>query len=65
MENLLRRITHYSEICQGKPGIRELRYPVEFILELLSAGITINEILADYDDLKREDILATCHYSEL
>jgi uncharacterized protein (DUF433 family) len=65
MENLLQRITHHSEICHGKPCIRGLRYPVEFILELLSAGMTIDEILADYDDLEREDILATCHYNEL
>jgi uncharacterized protein (DUF433 family) len=55
---LLQRITHDPEICHGKPCIRGLRYPVEFILELLSAGMTIDEILADYDDLEREDILA-------
>ena len=65
MENLLQRITHHSEICHGKPCIRGLRYPVEFILELLSAGMTIDEILADYDDLERVDILATFHYNEL
>jgi len=35
-----------------------LRYPVEMILELLSSGMTIDEILADYEDLEREDILA-------
>ncbi len=58
MENLLQRITHDPEICHGKPCIRGLRYPVEFVLELLSAGMTIDEILADYDDLEREDILA-------
>ena len=58
METLLQRITHNSEICHGKPCIRGLRYPVEFILELLSSGMTIYEILANYDDLEREDILA-------
>lgn len=55
---LLQRITHDPEICHGKPCIRGLRYPVEFILELLSSGMAIDEILADYDDLEREDILA-------
>jgi uncharacterized protein (DUF433 family) len=65
MENLLRRITHHSEICHGKPCIRGLRYPVEFILELLSAGMTIDEILTDYNDLEREDILAAFHYNGL
>ncbi|HLO88271.1 MAG TPA: DUF433 domain-containing protein [Nostocaceae cyanobacterium] len=59
MENsLLQRITIDVNICHGKPCIRGLRYPVEFILELLSAGMTIDEILADYDDLERDDILA-------
>lgn len=55
---LLQRLTHHPEICHGKPCIRGLRYPVEFILELLSSGMEIDEILADYDDLEREDILA-------
>ena len=45
-------------MCDGKPVVRGLRYPVEMILELLSAGMTIEEILADYEDLEREDILA-------
>jgi uncharacterized protein (DUF433 family) len=59
MENqLLKRITHNQDICHGKPCIRGLRYPVEFILELLSSGMTTEEILADYDDLELEDIQA-------
>lgn len=59
MENqLLTRITHHQDICHGKPCIRGLRYPVEFVLELLSSGMTIEEILADYDDLEAEDIQA-------
>ncbi|YAG11518.1 hypothetical protein NSTC745_00775 [Nostoc sp. DSM 114161] len=59
MENkLLQRITHNPDICHGKPCIRGLRYPVELILELLSSGMTNEEILADYDDLEYEDIQA-------
>ena len=59
MDNpLLQRITHNPNICHGKPCIRGLRYPVEFILELLSSGMTTEEILADYDDLESKDILA-------
>jgi uncharacterized protein (DUF433 family) len=54
----LQRITHNPEICHGKPCIRGLRYPVKFILELLSSGMTIEDILADYDDLESDDILA-------
>ena len=52
------RITINPEICHGKPTIRGLRYPVETILELPSSGMTIEEILADYEDLERGDILA-------
>ncbi|MDZ8134634.1 MAG: DUF433 domain-containing protein [Nostoc sp. DedQUE04] len=59
MDNtLLERITHNPNICHGKPCIRGLRYPVEFILELLSSGMTTEEILADYEDLESKDILA-------
>ena len=61
--NLLDRITIDPEICHGKPTIRGLRYPVETILELLSAEMTIDEILADYEDLEREDILAALSYA--
>lgn len=59
MDNtLLKRITHNPDICHGKPCIRGLRYPVELILELLSSGMTTEEILADYDDLESDDIFA-------
>jgi uncharacterized protein (DUF433 family) len=59
MENkLLQRITYNQDICHGKPCIRGLRYPVELILELLSSGMTTEEILADYDDLELDDIQA-------
>jgi uncharacterized protein (DUF433 family) len=62
-QNLLGRITIDPDICHGKPCIRGLRYPVETILELLSAGMTIGEILADYDDLERQDILAVLAFA--
>ena len=63
MQPLLARITIDPEICHGKPCIRGLRYPVETILELLSAGMTTDEILADYPDLEREDILAALSFA--
>jgi uncharacterized protein (DUF433 family) len=56
---LLKRITIDPEICHGKPTIRGLRYPVEMILELLSGGMTPQEIVEDYEDLEYEDILAS------
>ncbi len=57
-EPLLERITHHPDVCHGKPCIRGLRYPVEFLLELLNSGMTTEEILTDYEDLEREDIQA-------
>lgn len=59
---LLSRITINPEICHGKPTIRGLRYPVENMLELLAAGMAIDELLEDYPDLEREDILACINY---
>jgi uncharacterized protein (DUF433 family) len=61
---LLDRITIDPEISHGKPTIRGLRYPVETILELLNSGMTVDEILADYEDLEREDILAVVEASK-
>ena len=63
MQNLLQRITIDSEICHGKPSIRGLRYPVETILQLLSSGMSTEEILEDYEDLKKEDIMASLLYA--
>lgn len=57
------RITLDPNLCHGKPCIRGLRYPVENILELLSSGMGIEEILADYEDLQREDILAVLRFA--
>ena len=51
------RITMDPDICHGKPTIRGLRYPVKMILQLLSSGMTIDDILTDYEDLEKEDIL--------
>ena len=57
------RITMDPDICHGKPTIRGMRYPVEMILELMSSGMTIEEILADYEDIEREDILASLEFA--
>ena len=46
------------KISFGKPTIRNMRYPVEIMLDLLAAGMTTEEILEDYPDLEKEDIQA-------
>ena len=63
MDTLLSRITIDPAVCHGKPCIHGLRYPVETLLELLSSGMSIDEILADYEDLEREDLLAALAFA--
>ncbi len=60
---LLDRITIDPEICHGKPTIRNKRYTVDLILDLLSSGSTHAEILEDYPNLEEEDILACLAYA--
>ena len=59
----LERITIDPSICHGKPCIRGLRYPVETLLELLSSGMSVDEILGEYGDLERDDILAALEFA--
>lgn len=63
MNPLLTRITINPDVCHGKPTVRNMRYPVEMILDLLSAGMSNDEILADYPALQVEDILACLAYA--
>jgi uncharacterized protein (DUF433 family) len=58
----LERIRSDPAVCHGQPTIRGLRCTVESVLELLSAGMTIDEVLADCPDLEREDILAALEF---
>jgi len=52
------RIVIDPEVLAGKPVIRFTRLAVEFILELLAAGQSESDLLANYPGLTREDILA-------
>ena len=60
---LSERIVVDPEILAGKPVIRGTRLAVEFILELLAAGQSENEVLNNYPGLTREDILACLSYA--
>ena len=51
------------DILFGKPSIRNKRYPVTMVLDLLSAGMTNQEILEDYEDLEEQDIFACLAYA--
>ena len=60
---LLRRITMEDGKCGGRPCIRGTRMRVVDILELLSAGASVEEILRDYPGLDRDDVLAALEYA--
>ena len=62
-DSLLDRITINSEIGHGKPTIRNKRYTVEGMLEYLAGGDTVEEILEEFPDLEREDLLACIQYA--
>lgn len=57
------RITTDPDILSGKPVIQGTRISVEFILELLSSGMEADEVLEEYPQLERDDILAALDYA--
>jgi uncharacterized protein (DUF433 family) len=61
----LNRITINSSICHGKPCVRGMRWPVEVVIDLLSSGMTIPEIVEDHPELEQDDILACLEYAKL
>jgi uncharacterized protein (DUF433 family) len=61
----IERITVNPEICHGKPCIRGMRFPVEVILDMLGAGMGMDDILEDHPELEKEDILASLNYAKL
>jgi uncharacterized protein (DUF433 family) len=61
-DQLLQRISIDPNVCFGKPCIRGHRIWVSLILDLLSSGMSFDEILTDYPQLHRDDILACLAY---
>jgi uncharacterized protein (DUF433 family) len=61
--SLLHRITIEPGKCGGRPCIRGLRIRVSDILETLGNGVSMEQILSDFPDLEREDILASLHFA--
>ena len=61
----LHRITVNPLICHGAPTVRNMRLRVQDVLELLASGMTYDEILVDYDELERDDILAVLEFAAL
>lgn len=61
--NHLDRITVEPDKRGGKPCIRGLRITVYDVLVYLAAGMTEEEILADFPDLQRADIPASLTFA--
>ncbi|HWH60806.1 MAG TPA: DUF433 domain-containing protein [Terriglobales bacterium] len=57
------RVTHDSAVMGGKPCIRGMRVTVGMIVGQIGAGHTIEELLAEYPYLEREDILQALRYA--
>lgn len=53
------------KICHGKPVVRGMRWPVEVVLDMLSSGMSKEEIISDHPELELEDIQACLQYAKL
>lgn len=60
---MTRKIIIDPKILAGKPIIEGTRMSVDFILELLSSGMSIGDIIKEYPHLKKEDILHVLDYA--
>lgn len=61
-EELLSRLSVNPNICFGKPCIKGHRIWVSLILDFLASGMSIEEVLHEYPQLKKEDIMACVAY---
>lgn len=61
----LGRITIDPGICHGKPCVRGMRWPVEVVIDMLGAGMSVTEILAEHPELEKEDIQACLIYPSI
>ncbi len=57
------RITVSPDVCNGKPVVSGTRITVQTVLEFLAAGDSVEDVLAEYPTLKREDVRACLDYA--
>ena len=62
MKDLLNRISVNPRVCFGKPCIKGTRIWVSLLLDMSADGMTVEDILKEYPQLKREDVLAAMAY---
>jgi uncharacterized protein (DUF433 family) len=59
---MLDRIRVDPRVCEGRPTIRGLRITVDFVLKLIGDGYSIEEIVHEYPELERDDVLQAARY---
>lgn len=59
------RISTDSEICFGKPRIAGTRMPISSILSYLSSGMTVDELIAEFKGITREDVMEAIAFASL
>ncbi len=62
MHPLLNRIAIDPNVCFGKPCVRGTRIWVSLLLDVLASGASIEELLEQYPQLQRDDVLAAIAY---
>ncbi len=63
--HIYNRITIDPEMCFGKPCIRGMRMPVATILDYLSSGMSIDDLLKEFNFLEKDDIYEALAFSSL
>lgn len=63
MESLPKRITIHPLQCGGRPCVRGMRIRVSDVLDLLAAGLSSNEVVAELPDLELEDVAACLRFA--
>jgi len=59
----MRQIVVEPDVCNGRPTLEGTRITVQTVLEFLSAGDSVEEVLQEYPSLSREDVLGCLAYS--
>jgi uncharacterized protein (DUF433 family) len=63
MKSMNDRIVIAPDICNGKPVVKGTRITVQSVLEFLSAGDSIEDVLKEFPALTRKDVLACIRFS--
>jgi uncharacterized protein (DUF433 family) len=61
---MARRVVTNPEVLQGKPILEGTRISVTFVLEMLSSGMTVDQIVEEYPHLAHDDVIAAVIYAK-